>query len=149
VGLLDADQQPPPSKLPRYIIGSLVFALLMTAALWWMFRFHTEKKTVDSFLQAVVAGEMQKAYEIWKPQGRYPFQDFLEDWGEKGYYGPVKSYRIVTAQRPRTGGSGIIVVVELSPYERFPDDDDIEKHRHTKEVRIWVERSDQSLGFPP
>jgi len=41
------------------------------------------------------------------------------------------------------------VVVELSPYERFPADDDIEKHRYTKEVRIWVERSDQSLGFPP
>jgi hypothetical protein len=149
VGLLDADQQPLPSPLPRYLIGGVIFVLLMTVAVAWMLRFHSEKKLVDSFFQAVVAGEYQKAYDIWKPPARYTMEDFLDDWGEKGFYGPVKSYQIVTAQRPRGGGSGIIVAVEVSPYERFPEDSDQAKHRYTKEVRIWVEKSDLSLGFAP
>src|SRR5713101_2880113 len=34
---------------------------------------------------------------------------------------------------------GIIVVVEVSPYQPFPDDSDVAKSRRTREVRIWVE----------
>ena len=148
MGLLDADQQPPPSKLPRYLIAGVVFVLLLGAGVAWMFRFQTEKNTVATFCDALTAGEMRKAYEIWKPSSRYAFEDFLEDWGPQGVYGPVKSWRIVTAQRLRNA-SGVIVVVEVSPYTPFPADDDTEKHRLSKEARIWVERSDQSLGFPP
>ena len=44
---------------------------------------------------------------------------------------------------------GIIVVVEVSPYQPFPDDSDVAKSRRTREVRIWVETRDKSLGFPP
>jgi len=44
---------------------------------------------------------------------------------------------------------GIIVVVEVSPYQPFPDDSDVAKSRRTREVRLWVETRDKSLGFPP
>jgi hypothetical protein len=60
----------------------------------------------------------------------------------------LKSYRIETLQKP-SGASGVIVVVELSPYQPFPADNDLEKNRRTREVRIWVETKDKSLGFPP
>jgi hypothetical protein len=148
VGLLDGDTEEPKSKLRRYILSGMVFALLMCVGVWWMFRFHTEKKTVESFLEAVVAGDTQLAYRIWKPQPSYTYQDFLADWGPQGTYGPVRSYRLETAQQP-SGASGVIVVVELSPFEKFPENSEQEKLPKLKEVRLWVERGDQSLSFAP
>jgi hypothetical protein len=40
------------------------------------------------------------------------------------------------------------VTVEISPYSPYPDQNDPKSSR-TKEVQIWVERSDKSLSFPP
>jgi hypothetical protein len=148
VSLLEPPSEEPRSKLRRYVISGLAFVLLLALGLWYVFRFYGERRTVEHFLDALVAGDTQWAYQIWKPQGSYSYQDFLDDWGPSGYYGPVKSYHIETAQKPK-GGSGVIVVVELSPYQPFPADNDAVKNRHTREVHIWVEQSDKSLGFPP
>jgi len=148
VGLFDRDAEEPEAKLRRYILTGIALAALVAIGLWYVLRFHTEKKTAEGFLQALVASDTQQAYRIWKPQPTYSYQDFLEDWGPTGYYGPVKSYRIETAQQPKRA-SGVIVVVAVSPYESFPEDNETEKHQRTKEVRIWVERKDQSLSFPP
>ncbi len=148
MGLLDSDGEEPRSKLRRYLVSGLALVLLLSLGGWYLFRFHSEKQTVARFLDVLVAGDTQRAYQVWKPQASYSYQDFLEDWGPAGYYGPVKSYRIETAQQPRDA-SGVIVVVELSPYQPFPADNDGVKNRRTKEVRIWVERKDKSLGFPP
>ena len=148
MGLLDSDSEEPRSKLRRYLVSGLALVLLLSLGGWYVFRFHGEKQAVGRFLDALVAGDTQRAYQVWKPQASYSYQDFLEDWGPAGYYGPVKSYRIETAQKPRDA-SGVIVVVELSPYHPFPADNDAAKNRRTKEVRIWVEHKDKSLGFPP
>jgi len=149
VGLLDSTGEEPRSKLRRYAISSLTLALLLALSLWYLFRFYPEKQAVERFLDALVAGDTQRAYQLWKPQASYSYKDFLEDWGPSGYYGPVKSYRIETALNPPGGGSGVIVVVEVSPDQPFPAESDAAKQRRTKEVRIWVEHSDKSLGFPP
>lgn len=148
MGLLEPSSEEPRSKLRRSVISGLAFVLLLALGVWYLFRFYGEKRTVEQFLDALVAGDTQRAYQIWKPQGSYSYQDFLDDWGSSGYYGPVKSYYIETAQKPK-GGSGVIVVVELSPYQPFPTDNDAVKNRRTREVRIWVERRDKSLSFPP
>jgi hypothetical protein len=148
VGILDASDEEPKSKLRRWIVTGLVFALLMALGVWWLLRYHTEKKTVEQFLQAVIANDLQKAYQIWKPAASYTFKDFTEDWGSSGFYGPIKSYHIETAQQNQ-GASGVIVVVELSPYAPFPDDNDKAKNYRTKEVRLWVEGRDLSIGFAP
>ncbi len=149
MGLLDSTSEEPRSKLRRYAISGLALALLVAASLWYVFRFYPEKKAVERFLDALVAGDTQRAYQLWKPQASYSYKDFLDDWGPTGYYGPVKSYQIETAENPRGGGSGVIVVVVVSPDQPFPAESDAAKNRRTKEVRIWVERSDKSLGFPP
>jgi len=149
MGLLDATSEEPQSKLRRWIISGLALALLISLTIGYMFRFYPEKRAVERFLDTLVAGDTARAYQLWKPSGSYTIQDFLEDWGPTGYYGPVKSYHIETAQNPRGGGSGVIIVVELSPYQPFPAANDTEKNRRTKEVRMWVERKDKSLGFPP
>ncbi len=149
MGLLDSGPEEPKSKLRRYIITGVALVVLVALGLWYVLRFTPEKHTVTRFMDAVVAGDLQTAYQIWHPHASYPYQDFLSDWGPNGYYGPIKSYRIESAQAPRHGGSGVIVTVEISPFAAFPSSDDLEKSRRTREVSIWVERSDQSLSFPP
>jgi hypothetical protein len=149
VSLLDSTGEEPRSKLRRYAISGLALVLLLALSVWYLFRFYPEKQAVERFFDALAAGDTQRAYQLWKPQASYSYKDFLEDWGPSGYYGPVKSYRIETALSPQGGGSGVIVVVEVSPDQPFPAESDVAKQRRTKEVRIWVERSDKSLGFPP
>jgi len=149
VGLLDTASEEPRSKLRRYAVSGVVLALLLGLSAWYLFRFYPEKRTVEHFLDALVAGDAQRAYQLWKPSTSYSYKDFLDDWGPTGYYGPVKSYHLEAAMNPRGGGSGVIVAVELSPYQPFPADNDAAKNRRTKEVRIWVERGDKSLSFPP
>jgi hypothetical protein len=148
VGLLDATAEPPHSKLLRYSVTTVVFAGLVVFGVWWLLRYHTEKQTVKNFLDTVVAGQTEEAYRIWKPSPSYSFKDFLDDWGPTGYYGPIRSYRIESAERPKNG-TGVVVLAMVSPFQPFPASDDDVKQSKTKEVRLWVEFSDQSLSFPP
>ena len=56
---------------------------------------------MEHFFDALVAGDTATAYQIWKPGASYEMKDFLADWGPEGYYGPVKSYKILEGQRAR------------------------------------------------
>ncbi len=148
MGVFDSTAEEPHSKIRRYVITGVAFALLVALGIWHVLRFHTEKKTVQEFLNALVAGQTEQAYRIWKPAPSYSYKDFLDDWGPDGYYGPIKSFHIEAAEHP-SGGTGIVVIVEVSPYQPFPSDNEAAKQSKTKEVRLWVERKDQSLSFPP
>ncbi|HEX4643906.1 MAG TPA: hypothetical protein VH161_10575, partial [Candidatus Acidoferrales bacterium] len=96
-----------------------------------------------------VAGNSQQAYQIWHPHPNFSFQDFQSFWGPNGYYSPIKSYRIESAEVPPKGGTGVVVMVELSEYDKFPKEDEKIKAARLREVQLWVERSDQSMSFPP
>ncbi|MGD0543365.1 MAG: hypothetical protein ABSB65_03045 [Candidatus Acidiferrales bacterium] len=153
MGLFDSTEEHPPSKVLRYIITGVVFIVLIVLFAAYELRFHTEEKTIRYFMDAVVAGKMDEAFRIWKPAESYSFKDFLEDWGPDGYYGPIKSYHLEHMERlpDASGGasSGVVATIELSPYQPFPGDNDAAKQSKTKEVKIWVEFRNQSLGFPP
>ena len=149
MGLLDDTSEEPKSKLRRYVITGIAFAALLTWLGWYFFHFYPEKRVAQRFFDTLVAGDFQTAYKIWKPSQSYSYQDFLDDWGPKGYYGPVKSYEIESAQSPRHGGSGVIIVVVLSPDQPFPADTDATKNKRLREVRLWVESRDNSFSFPP
>jgi hypothetical protein len=148
LGLLDGDAEEPSSKLRRYIITGIAFVALLGGGVAYLLRFHTEKKTVVTFMDVLASGDLQRAYHVWNPNPGYSFQDFLADWGPTGEYGPVKSYRLETAQLPKNG-SGVVVVVELSRFSPFPSARDSDKSRNNKEVYLWVERSTQKLSFAP
>jgi len=147
-GLLDADHQKPPSKTLRYVISGVALLVLIAVGFWLVFRYEPEKRVVENFMNAVVAGNFQQAYQIWHPHPSYPYGDFLSDWGPGGYYAPVASYHLDSAVGAANGGSGVIVTVEISPYSPYPSSDDPKSSR-TREVQIWVERSDKSLSLPP
>jgi hypothetical protein len=115
-------------------------------------RFHTEVRTAKHFLETVASGNLEQAYHLWSPGPSYSYQDFLDDFGPNGYYGPVKSYHIENAEEIKQGPeqpSGTVVTVEVSPYAPFPSAHDVLKQSKTKEVRLQVEYKDQSIGFAP
>ena len=134
-------------KRRRLIIGACV-VVLGAIGLWWLLRFHTERVTILHFMNAVVAGNMQQAYQIWKPSPSYSFKDFQDDWGPNGYYGPVRSFNVADSSHPKLSTS-VEVKIELSPYQPFPPKDDMLKQSKTKEVRLWVQSKNQSISFPP
>jgi hypothetical protein len=148
VALLESGSEEPQSRLRRYILTGFALFIILAIAGWYTFRFLPEKRTVVHFMDAVSTGNWEQGYQIWKPHGTYSYQDFLADWSLQGYYGPIRSFRMESAEEPPNGGSGVIVVVEVSAVTPFPDDKDPQS-AHNREVRLWVERSDQSISFPP
>ncbi|HKM66667.1 MAG TPA: hypothetical protein VJX70_05830 [Candidatus Acidoferrum sp.] len=138
--------KPQKSRVMVFTIVALVFTAAVV--LWFTFRYYPEKKAAAQFFNALVAGDTNKAYDLWKPSASYKLSDFTADWGTDGYYGPVKSYKIMGAEAPRNGSS-IAVSVAISPFSPLPEASDGEKSRKTRVVTLWVLPSDKSLSFPP
>ncbi len=118
-------EKPEKSRAMAFTIAALV--LVAIVVLWFTFRYYPEKKAAEHFFDALVAGDTARAYQLWKPSPSYAMKDFLADWGPEGYYGPVKSYKILRASSPIGA----------------------EKSRKTKVVSVWVLISDKSFSFPP
>jgi hypothetical protein len=143
--------EPPPEKNDKSrVLAFTIVALVMALAvvLWFTFRYYPEKKATAQFFDALLAGDTDKAYALWKPTASYRKDDFLADWGPAGYYGPVKSYKIMGATAPKKSDS-IAVNVALSPYSPLPESSDAEKSSKTRVVTLWVSPSDKSFSFPP
>ncbi len=135
-------------KSRRLIWVALLGAVAVAILLWFTLRYYPEKRAAEHFFDAVVAEDMSRAYQLWKPLPSYTMQDFLADWGPDGYYGPVKSYRIMRENAPR-GANGVVISVQISPFAPFPSASDIEKSRRTKTIGVWVLSKDKSFSFPP
>jgi hypothetical protein len=147
MSLLDPPaDKPEKSRAMAFTVAALL--LVAVVALWFTFRYYPEKKAAEHFFDALVAGDTEKAYQLWKPSSNYAMKDFLADWGPQGYYGPVKSYEIAHAKAPR-GSSSVAVTVKLSPYLPMPDISDTEKSRKTRVIEVWILPSDKSFSFPP
>ena len=138
--------KPEKSRAMAFTIAALT--LVTVVVLWFTFRYYPEKKVAERFFNAVVAGDMAQAYQLWKPSASYTMNDFLADWGPQGYYGPVKSYVIDHLRSPR-GSTSVAVTVRVSPYSPMPDASDAEKSRKTRVVEVWILPRDKSFSFPP
>ncbi|MGA7785650.1 MAG: hypothetical protein WB997_13490 [Candidatus Acidiferrales bacterium] len=153
MGLFDTTSEDPQAKKRRYLFMLFAAVALGGLGIWWLifgYLHIPERTAAGHFFEALSTGNTELAYKLWKPEpNRYPYKDFLDDWGANGIYGPVKSYQIESVSSPTKGGSGVIVVAEVSPFLPFPDPNDLPKSRSTKEVRIWVETSNIALSYPP
>ena len=139
-------EKPEKSRAMAFTIAALV--LVAIVVLWFTFRYYPEKKAAEHFFDTLVGGDTARAYQLWKPSPSYAIKDFLADWGPDGYYGPVKSYKILRASSP-IGANAVAVRVAISPFSPMPDPSEIEKSRKTKVVSVWVLISDKSFSFPP
>ena len=143
--------EPPPdtsSKSRPMVFAAVAIILIVAVISWWTFRFYPEKRTAEHFFDAVVAGDMDTAYKLWKAGPSYKMQDFLADWGPTGYYGPVKSYRVIREASP-LGSNAVEITVAISPFSPIPYPSDAEKSQKTRVVAVWVITRDKALSFPP
>lgn len=142
----------PPVEKPHKsrAMGFTIVALFVAAVIlsYFAFRYYPEKRAVEHFFDALVVGNANTAYQIWKPGASYEMKDFLADWGPEGYYGPVKSYKILKAGAPLKANA-VAVRVAISPFAPMPDASDAEKSRKTRVLSIWVLTKDKSFSFPP
>lgn len=138
----------PSNKYKVITFTGIAIGLALLAVLYFTFRYYPEEKAAEHFLDALVANDTKQAYQLWKASESYKYGDFLADWGPDGYYGPVKSYAIVKAEASR-GANGVMVLIEVSPFNPMPDKNDVEKSRRTKQINVWVNSGDKSFSFPP
>ena len=141
-----ADIEKKSRALAFTVAACVVIAII---AVWFVLRFYPEKKAAEQFFNAVVAGDMNTAYQLWKPGPSYKMQDFVADWGPTGYYGPVKSYEIMKAKSPNGSATSVEIRVAISPFSPLPDANDAEKSQKTKVVSVWIDAKDKSFSFPP
>src|SRR5215510_13109875 len=135
--LLDAPAEAPAkSNALKYTLIAIALAVLIGG--WFLFRYYPEKRAVNHFFDALVAGNTDQAYQLWKPASSYRKGDFLADWGPEGYYGPVKSYEILRATRLKSS-NGVIVSVAVSPFSLMPGANDAVKSRRTKVIPLFVD----------
>ena len=119
-------------KTPLILAGAAVGLGILI----FFFANFREERAVQRCFEALHRGDLEAAYQIWGPTEEYTFKDFLQDWGEDGYYGRVRSFRIVESE---SQGSGVIVRAQIRTDEgqlRVP-------------IAFWVERKDRSIGFAP
>jgi hypothetical protein len=131
----------------KFITVALV--ALAAVVLYLTFRFYPEQRAAQRFFDALVAGDTNAAYQLWRPTQSYRMPDFLTDWGPHGYYGPVKSYKIIKVSSPNGSNSSVAVEVALSPFAPMPDVSDGEKSRRTRVVTVWMNTENKSFSFPP
>ena len=147
MSLLDPPvEKPQKSRAMAFTVAGLAFALIVIS--YFAFRYYPEKRAAEHFFDALVSGDTATAYQLWKPGASYEMKDFMADWGPEGYYGPVKSYKILKVSSP-VGANAIAVRVALSPFTPMPDIGDAEKSRKTKVLSVWVLTKDKSFSFPP
>lgn len=115
----------------RRIAAALAFLVLLSGWLYYEFKNYPEEQRAKAFFAALQQRDYEEAYRIWKPTSSYTRKDFMEDWGENGYEGPVNQFHI-TGSNAR--GSGVIVRVQVN---------------REKNISLWVEKKDKSLSFPP
>ena len=131
----------------KFVAGALV--VLAAVVLYLTFRFYPEQRAAQRFFDALASGDTNTAYQLWKAAPSYRLQDFLADWGPYGYYGPVKSYKIIKISTPSGSSNSVAIEVAVSPFSPMPDTGDAEKSRRTRVVTVWMNTDSKSFSFPP
>jgi hypothetical protein len=135
------------SRHLKFVAGALV--VLAAVVFYFAFRYYPEQRAAQRFFNALAAGDTNTAYQLWKAAPSYRMQDFLTDWGPYGYYGPVKSYKIMKISRPEGSSNSVVVEIAVSPFSPMPEATDAEKSRRTRVVTVWMNTEDKSFSFPP
>jgi hypothetical protein len=135
------------TRVWMFVGGAIV--VIAVIVLYFTFRFYPEQRAAQNFFNALVSGDFNSAYKLWKPGPSYQMKDFMADWGQYGYYGPVKSYKVVRMHSPEGPSDSVAAEIAVSPFSPMPDQQDAEKSRRTRIVTVWVNSRDKSLSFPP
>lgn len=116
----------------RMILYTFIGFLILLALGYQHYNFF-EERAVSRFFNAVTGGDYATAYRLWQPPPSYKFGDFLEDWGDKSYFGDGKimSFKL---ENSRSRGNFVQVRVLLNG---------------KKDVSLLVNKDDKHLSFAP
>ena len=144
--LLDAKEFDPEkeSRRKKRII-LIVSVVVIVLALGWWFRYWPEEHVVGRFFDALQRQDFKSAYGIWMhdPEwtqhpgnfSKYPFNDFYRDWGPGGEWGLIKTHKVYGASTCPPPSTGVVV--------------DVVVNDRAEHAQVWVEKSDNTLSFPP
>jgi hypothetical protein len=130
--LLDATPPKPPRKIGRYILIPLGVVIVVGIA-FIAFRNAVEERAVSRFLTTLEAGNYRDAYHLWQPSDTYSYEDFLNNWGERGDYGKIRSFKILGSQSK--GKASVVVFVTIN--------------NETPPCELVVDRKTRGLAFSP
>jgi hypothetical protein len=119
----------------RLVLGALA-ALVVAAALYFVFRNWGEDRQARLFLDLLKKQDYQSAYRLWgctpaTPCRDYRFERFMEDWGPQSPHGNTAAARIA---KKWSCADGVIYTLE------YGKDDSL---------LLWVGREDKVLGYAP
>ncbi len=109
---------------------ALAVFIVAAPALYYEFKNFREERVAAQFFTTLQEQKYDEAYRLWNPSPSYTKADFLGDWGDKSQYGKITEFQIT---KSHAMGSGVRIIALLNG----------------KEARLWVEKKDHSLGFPP
>ncbi|MBI3666354.1 MAG: hypothetical protein HY236_09040 [Acidobacteria bacterium] len=123
-------------KVLKRTVVTLLVASALGGFLYLWFKNYKEEKRVEQFLATLERGDYPAAYTFWgcrveAPCPNYDFRSFLEDWGPASPVGKLRTYRLV---RSRERGSGVVVTIVAN---------------NQPEIKLWVEKKNEILGFSP
>lgn len=113
----------------------VVIAVVVAIGVYWYWPYYQARRTVNSFFQALLRGNFQEAYYIWKPDPKaYSMDSFMQDWGPSSPWGKIKTYKIERVTEPPGGhSSGLVVLVRINGIH--------------SDARLWVEKRSQEMSF--
>jgi len=126
-------------RITKVLVISLLALLaadVLGGILFFFLHNYREEGRVRHFFDSLAAHDYKAAYATFgctdaKPCPDYPFNKFMEDWGPNSGRSDTSNFRIA---RSRSCGSGVILTVDFGK---------------NQEERLWVERKDKTVGFPP
>ena len=122
-------------KIIRTVIISLLLLIVVGGSLLFVFHNYREERQVKEFFSLLGSHDYKGAYALFgctdaKPCRYYPFEKFMEDWGPAAGHDPNQA----RVTKSRSCGTGVILTVDYG---------------QQREEKLWVERKDMSIGFPP
>ena len=123
-------------KIIKTVVISLVLLVVVGGSLLFVFHNYREERQVKEFFSQLGSHNYKAAYALFgctdqKPCRYYPFDKFMEDWGPASGHSGYDQARIT---RSRSCGSGVLLTVDYGK---------------NQQEKLWVERVDKSIGFPP
>jgi hypothetical protein len=123
------------AKIIKRTVVVIIAAIVFTVLPWYLFKNHAQEGVVRNFLDLVRKHDYQAAYQTWgcgdpRACSGYPFDRFLEDWGDKSSVDP----KILRIEDSESCGSGVMLSVRAS---------------RDRQDTLWVEKSDRTISFAP
>jgi hypothetical protein len=102
------------------VLGAILVGMFLLDKPWQLWNWRSDH-SVNTFLETIEAGDLQKAYGLWNNDPNwqqhpdeykaYDYTQFQKDWGPASDYGKIRSHEIIMAT---TVGNGVVMGVDIN-----------------------------------